>query len=430
MKQVIHLLEGRAPDWIVDWIHSTAMKGWLTERAKNGSVQQADRFLKIIDFIEPRFQDSRIRRQSKYLPLYASLDLLEELNQLNLLSIAPSTVNQLISTLAKNQEKVRSYLSDNQDIAREAGNYLNETFESVERISIHGLQSTLKSKLIQSSHFRVLVQSKERIKALLYLAAATQPVISEIFGKIDCDIFAVRNSHTKLNIIGNIRGFRRPSSLLQVNQSILSDLLFDVPCNSLFVVGNSAPSKNMSGFEPRKIVDAAYDYRLLFSAIRDVLGEENLIGTPISAGEQLLLERYDHNKWKNYQARFSFLAMMSEGKTMDDREEEDEFHKGANVFIRGLYVLDADYAHYNLDPRHLRAVLAGNYGKAKPAFDELLETIAANPETDENHRTTAIQLFHRMKLLEFEFYKDQLIHGVSVGFDDYAYNVLASMKLH
>jgi len=90
--------------------------------------------------------------------------------------------------------------------------------------------------------------------------------------------------------------------------------------------------------------------------------------------------------------------------------------------------MDPEYAHFNLDPRHLQAVLAGKYGKATSAFDELLETIAANPEADKSHRTTAIQMFHRMKLLEFEFYKGQLIYDVNVGFDDYALNVLVSMN--
>lgn len=90
--------------------------------------------------------------------------------------------------------------------------------------------------------------------------------------------------------------------------------------------------------------------------------------------------------------------------------------------------MDPEYAHFNLDPRHLKAILSGNYGKALPAFDALIEAIAANPEEDENHRITATQLFHRMKLLEFEFYKDQLINQVESGFDDYAGNVLASMN--
>jgi hypothetical protein len=429
MKQAADLPEGRAPDWMVEGVHGIAMKNWLTERAKYGSAQQADRFLAILDFIEPRYQENRIRRQSKYKPVYTSLDLLKESDGLTALAVAPSTVNLLVSQLRKKQESVKSYLTGHKEIALEAVKYLKETFGSIKSISSYGLQSTLKSKAIESSAFHVLVQSKDRIKALLYLAAATETLIAEIFGKIDLEVFKARNSSTELSIIGHISGIKRRGAQSQVNQSLLSDLLFNVPGLSLFVVGNSAPSNSMSGFQPREIVNAAYGYRLFFSALRDVLREENLIGAPITPGEQLLLERYESDKWGNYQERFRSLARMSEGKTIDDRDDEDEFHKNAGIVIRDQWVLDADYAHRNLDPRHLRAILAGNYGKAKSAFDELIETIAANPEADENHRTTAIQLFHRMKLLEFEFYKEQLINDVKLGFDDYARNVADSVKL-
>jgi hypothetical protein len=231
-----------------------------------------------------------------------------------------------------------------------------------------------------------------------------------------------------LDIIGHIAGNRKFGAQSQTNQSLLSDLLFNIPGNSLFVVGNSMPDGDKDLLEPEELARAANDYRLLFSALRNVLRQENLIDAPITTGEHLLLERYDAGNWGVYKERFLQLAKLSIGKTMKDGGDKRKFHRNASDVIQNMYVLDPIYAHFNLDPRHLQAILAGNYGNAKPDFDALIEMIAAAPEADENHRATAIQLFHRMKLLEFEFYKEQLTGEGKSDFDAYALKVIASMK--
>lgn len=421
MEDARYFPEGEAPDWIINGIHRIAMKNWLE------SGKKADAFLAMLDFIEPRYQTSEMTRQSAYEPEYASLDLIKASEELNALAVPPSRVNQLIVALSAKQEKIEDYLTKNREITREALTCLQSVFSIKKDVSALGLQSNLKTKLIESSTFGNLVRSKDRVKSLIYLTSATPALVAKIFGPIDLEIFQTRNLSTQLDHSGHVGGIKNLNSQSQVNCSFLSDLLFNVPCNSLFVPGNGMPGDKGNPFIPKDAIKAAADYRHLFSALRNVLREENLIDIPAAIGEELLLERYESSKWNSYKKRLQLLAGLSrKGNTIRDGGENRYLHHAGHV-IQALSVMDPEYAHFNLDPRHLKAVLSGNYGKALPFFDELIETIAANPEADEKHRTTATQLFHRMKLLEFEFYKDQLIHQVKWGFDDYACNVLASM---
>ena len=422
MEEARYLPGGEAPDWLINGIHRIAMKKWIE------SGQRADPFLAILDFIEPRYQQIWLDRNLNYKPHYTSLDLLEVSDELNALTVPPSRINRLVLELGVKQEKVEAYLTDNRNTALESLNHLQEIFNTAKDVSELGLQSTLKSKVIGSSNFNTLVENKDMIKSLVYLASATPALIGKIFGSIDLKVFQAVNRFTKLDIIGSIGGIKKSNSKGHGNYSFLSDLLFTVPCNSLFVPGNGMPNGKAKPFSPEDVVKAAYGYKLLFSALRDVLREENLVDIPPTIGEQLLSERYESGKWGNYKNRFLALIQMSKLIESIADGGKDRYVRSANDVILHLSVMDPEYSHFNLDPRHLQSVLAGNYGKAKPAFDELIETIAENPEVDENHRTTAIQLFHRMKLLEFEFYKNQLINGVELGFEDYARNVLASMQ--
>jgi len=422
MEEARYLPGGGAPDWLINGIHRIAMKKWIE------SEQRVDPFLAILDSIEPRYQQIWLGRNLNYKPHYTSLDLLEASDELNALTVPPSRINRLILELGAKQEKVEAYLTDNRDTALESLNHLQEIFRTAKDVSELGLQSTLKAKVIGNSNFNSLVENKDRIKSLVYLASATPALIGKIFGSIDLKVFQAVNRSTKLDIIGNISGIRKSNSKGHGNYSFLSDLLFTVPCNSLFVPGNGMPDGKAKPFSPGDVVKAAYGYKLLFSALRDVLREENLIDFSPTIGEQLLSERYESGKWGDYKNRFLALIRMSKLIESIADGGEDRYVRSANDVILRLSVMDPEYSHFNLDPRHLLSVLAGNYGKAKPAFDELIETIAGNPEADENHRTTAIQLFHRMKLLEFEFYKNQLIDGVELGFDDYARKVRASMQ--
>lgn len=429
LEKLKNLPGSEVPDWLINGIHGIAMKNWLTERTKSGSGPQTDRFLAILDFIEPMYQKIWLGSKLDYKPDYTSLDLLKVSDDLNALAVPPSRVNRLIVKLSENQEKVEAYLENNRNTTIEALNQLRQLFNTAKDVSKLGLQSNLKAKLIGSRGFNELVKNKDTIKSLIYLASAAPALIAKIFGEIDLNISQAENGFTELDIIVSIGGIKKVNSQSHVNRSFLSDLLFNIPGNSLFVPGNGMPDHKTKPFSPEDIVKAVDDYRLLFSALRGVLREENLIDTSATTGEQLLRERYEPGKWSDYKNRFLALAELSKHSETITDGGENRYLKGANDVIRHLSVMDPEYARFNLDPRHLQAVLAGNYGKAKPAFDELIETIAANPEADENHRTTAIQLFHRMKLLEFEFYKDQLISGLKLGFDEYAHKVLASMKL-
>lgn len=422
MEEARYLPGGEAPDWLINGIHRIAMKKWIE------SGQRVDPFLAILDFIEPRYQQIWLGHNLNYTPDYTSLDLLGVSDELNALTVPPSRINRLVLELGAKQEKVEAYLTGNRNTALKSLNQLQEIFNTAKDVSELGLQSTLKAKVIGSSNFNTLVKNKDMIKSLVYLASATPALIGKIFGAIDLKVFQAANRFTKLDIIGNIGGIRKSHSKGHGNYSFLVDLLFTVPCNSLFVPGNGMPNGKAKQFSPEDVVKAAYDYKLLFSALRDVLREENLVDISPTIGEQLLSERYESGKWGDYKNRFLALIQMSKLIESIADGGEDRYVRSANDVILRLSVMDPEYSHFNLDPRHLQSVLAGNYGKAKPAFDELIETIAENPEADENHRTTAIQLFHRMKLLEFEFYKNQLIDGVELGFDDYARNVRASMQ--
>jgi hypothetical protein len=296
----------------------------------------------------------------------------------------------------------------------------------------------LKTRVIASAAFQSVIADPKNTKILLYLAAATPALITKIFGDIDLKLFQCKNKYTGLNIIGRVDGIWRYGAQSKVNQSVLGDLLFTVPVTSLFVASNGKPERKVRPQDTGAMVEAANAYRLFFGALRDVLRQENLAQVAMTIGERLLLERYDAGKWHDYKERFGKLASLSRNRSMEDGGSGRKYRLRAADVIARRSVLDPEYAHFNLDARHLQAILAGTYGNAKPDFDALVNTIAASPETDENHRITAVHLFHRMKLLEFEFYKEQVIGelamdgqekpGTASRFDAYAAVVIASIE--
>lgn len=426
------------PDWIVEGIHDAAMENWLMACAQKQSGRETDKFLAVLDYVAPGYQNIMKTRTWGLNVVHSSHDLLRQCDELNALCVAPSQVNLLVSELSRQQASIESYLAENRHFAIGVVNAFRELFASIGDVSDMGLQSTLKTRVIASAAFQSVIADPKNTKILLYLAAATPALITKIFGDIDLKLFQCKNKYTGLNIIGRVDGIWRYGAQSKVNQSVLGDLLFTVPVTSLFVASNGKPERKVRPQDTGAMVEAANAYRLFFGALRDVLRQENLAQVAMTIGERLLLERYDAGKWHDYKERFVKLASLSRNRSMEDGGSGRKYRLRAADVIARRSVLDPEYAHFNLDARHLQAILAGTYGNAKPDFDALVNTIAASPETDENHRITAVHLFHRMKLLEFEFYKEQVIGelamdgqekpGTASRFDAYAAVVIASIE--
>jgi hypothetical protein len=63
---------------------------------------------------------------------------------------------------------------------------------------------------ISRNLFGTLVENKDMIKSLVYLASSGPALIAKIFGEIDLKIFQAENVFAELEIIGNIGGMKKP----------------------------------------------------------------------------------------------------------------------------------------------------------------------------------------------------------------------------
>ncbi|WP_194712361.1 hypothetical protein [Noviherbaspirillum soli] len=415
MQKTSDFCTHRIPDWIIEGIHDDAMRNWLMACAQRQPGRETDKFLAVLDYLAPGHQNIMKARTRGLNVVHAAHDLLLQCGELNAVCVAPSQVNLLVKELSRQQTSIESYLEENRQFAISSVNAFQELFASIGDVSEMGLQSTLKTKVIANPAFQSVIEDPKNTKILLYLAAATPALITKMFGNIDLQLFHAKNRYTGLNIIGGVDGMRAYGAQSKVNQSVLSDLLFNVPVTSLFVASNGKPVWKLRQQDNGTMLEAANAYRLLFGALRDVLRQENLAQVAMTIGERLLLERYDAGKWHDYKERFGKLASLSMNRSIEDGSGESKYRLDAADVIERRSVLDSEYAHFRLDARHLQSILADTYGNAKLDFDDLVNTIAATPEADENHRITAVHLFHRMKLLEFEFYKEQVIGGLAMN---------------
>ncbi len=241
-----------------------------------------------------------------------------------------------------------------------------------------------------------------------------------VFGAgFDLALFDTNNGFTGRQFSGRIDGIRVGDGL-PMNQSILADLLFNVPPSALFVPANGI--RNRGSDEqvelelPRAMVRNANCYLAFFSGLRIQLRAEGLsVEVQRTKGEALLAEAYDPAKWIFYKERFDKLAVLSDGYKISDPGERMNLAGGIDdaMDLSMNKVLDPEFAHWYLDARHMQAILGSDYGRAKAAMLEFVSFIAENPTTDEGHEIAATQLFHRMKLLEYEFYKEFAVasHG-------------------
>jgi hypothetical protein len=450
----------KIPHWIIVGVHDIAMENWRwasaqqrmlpstpappnpsQSRASTSAVASsgpppADCYLAILDLVELPYQEAMRSRISGIDPVWTARDLMSRLDALNEASVSPSQVNQLIRHLKQDQPALKSYLSDRQEFVQQSLKAFRGLFSSIHNVSDFGLQSSLKSRVIANPKFREFVSTPEHVKVLLYLAAASPTLVQEVIGEQNPLLFESVNLYTRSgSLLGLLTGVRLGNSL-PVNDSILADLLFNVPPTALFVPANGNQSDHD---EVTDYVLAADTSRLFYGALHAQFREAKLSAPEQTLGERLLQERYDSGQWSEYQKRYGILAQLAEGKSLDDPRAHSS-GSGVNPvgLIENLAVLQPDFVHYNLDARHLQAILGGDYGGAKSTIESLIEIVAVCHSENEKYETTATQLFHRLKLLEFEFYKENLIGHVQgavpstaavAAWDAYAGEIIKSSNL-
>jgi hypothetical protein len=440
------------PPWIIIGLHDIAMEHWRppgepaarqpsqssASCSTTASLEQApaDCYLAILDLVEPSYQQAMRARIDGLDPAWTARDLMRRLDALNARSVSPSQVNQLVHHLKQNQPALRLYLSDRQDFAKQSLKAFRSLFSSIYNVSGVGLQSSLKTKVIATPGFRDFVSNPEQVKVLLYLAAASSALVQDTIGEQNPLLFESVNGYTETgSLLGLLTGVRRGDSS-PVNASILADLLFNVPPSALFVPANGDRGDLD---EVADQVLAADTCHLFYGALREQFREAKLHAAAQTPGERLLQERYDPRHWGEYKKRFMALAQLAEGKWLDD-PLADSTGDGRDpvALIESLAVLQPNFVHYHLDARHLQAILGTNYGGAKSTIECLIAIVAASPSKNEKFEMTATQLFQRMKLLEFEFYKEHTI-GQATGtapntaalaaWDAYAVGIITAIDL-
>lgn len=440
------------PHWIIVGLHDIAMEHWRragepaarntsqssTSTSTTASPEQtpADCYLAILDLVEPSYQQAMRAHTDGIDPAWTARDVMRRLDALNERSVSPSQVNQLVHHLKQDQPALRLYLTYRQESAKQSVKAFRALFSAIYNVSDIGLQSSLKTKVIATPEFREFVSKPEQVKVLLYLAAASPALVQETIGEQNPLFFESINSFTQTaSLLGLLTGVRLGDSS-PVNASILADLLFNVPPTALFVPANG---DQRDPDEVANHVLAADTCHLFYGALREQFREAKLHAAAQTPGERLLQERYDPRHWGEYEKRFAALAQLAEGKWLDD-PGAGSTGSGADpvALIESLAVLQPSFVHYHLDARHLQAILGSDYGRAKSTIECLIGIVAASPSENEKYEITASQLFHRMKLLEFEFYKETMI-GQATGtapntaafaaWDAYAAGIIKTIEL-
>jgi len=291
---------------------------------------------------------------------------------------------------------------------------------NVNSISSLGLQTILKQHTVGNKGFRDLLANKKCCRVILYLSS-----LGSNYKGLDKSlqimflfpIFKVENAYTGTQLSAYIWGIENRHGV-GINKSLLADILFNVPVPSIFVLGNGYDY--CFGPNINTIEQSVRCYEKLFENLEDVANDHGIKLSDKSEAEQALLERYDPKKWSEYKTRFVSLSKDFDGYNIGDGAGDKIEKFTAESVIKRKLALTSGFSHFCLDPKHLKSILGSNYGNFKDEFFKLIDIMIAStppnaPRQDYPHRATAIQLFNRLLLLEYECAKDQILESLDSG---------------
>lgn len=269
-----------------------------------------------------------------------------------------------------------------------------------------GFQSCVKIAFTQNEEVKTLLLDEENIKIIFYLSAlALWDENSKTLRKV---IFEEGNSYTGLFTTLCLNGadvkFNGKDQEKTTN-SLFAYIFLNVPdiLHEMQVNGRQSDTRLL---DDRTVQEGKSFYQTLDRKIKLFAQQENISIIELKEHEKFLEEPYNHNKWQEYIARFEEIGLMYQGYSISDRCDR---HCSTNLDnalqdINKIYL--PGFAHFNLDPKHLASVLGSNkdYAQNKAKFFQLLEKISSSK--DPEMQKAGEYIFKRLKLLEFETYKD------------------------
>ncbi len=298
-----------------------------------------------------------------------------------------------------------------------------------------GFQSCIRLAFIENPDVREALSNPENIRIITYLAALKKVGIDP--GVETAEIFSAGNDftdlQTKLSLTGSDVKFNGEDQE-KTAHSLYSYLFLNVPdlLHEMQIVGNEVAEGTGLGkqsLELSKIAAAKLFYHGLDVAFATISEELQVVEIAKDPHEKFLEEEYDPSKWGQYLDRFKKM-----GEVRSDLDPIMGFRGDASIEITTdtgkstdavmSRLFSSAFAHSYLDPKHLAPILSGKDGYHGPKFYPVLAFIANNQD-DERMRQAGKYLFSRLKLLEYEAYKDTKIFKIrgavakEGGFDEY-----------
>jgi hypothetical protein len=363
--------------------------------------------------------DVLIIKESPYkvLGLWKSLLKEEVLHGVFEKSLFSSSINETVRALQckKMKDQIINFLNNNKSRVLEVSQQCKSALQKVKNLSSLGLQATLKLHTVDNEAFRDLLSDKESCRILLYLSAVNydwSKLDEGIVREVTTPLFQDQNSYTGNTYIGYFSGIAGRTG--RVNRSILADILFNIPPVALLVPNKGYSSKLTQN--QRLVGDSIDCYNHFFANIRELNEEFDVSCEARAAGEQFLTEKYDPRNWQVYKRRFQELAQIYSGVNMiDGCGNTLSAYKNVEQIISKRLVLLPEFSHFCLDPKHLQSIIGSNYGDYKSTFFALLDEVASHPTQNSTYCLAGEQLFYRLKLLEFELYKEYEVIKGSAG---------------
>jgi hypothetical protein len=334
--------------------------------------------------------------------------------------ITPSQLNGLVSTLQNDQYNadIIRFLNKNQSSTIDFITEFSTTLQEIKKISDLGLQTTFKEKVIQDPAFQKLLSKKKNCEILLSLSALANLPDNKL-SKLDPNIFRVlksplfsdKNTATNNSFTGYFSGvltkINGVDSITGRNNTILADLFFNVTPNFLCVQNNG---HNKIPLDDATVNNDLAFYKKLSKNLTDIAASHKLDLIPKTNGERCLEEGYDSAKWSEYKQRFKEFEKIHNGINPPDTLGNNALSKigkqTADTILSGDALLTSHISHFALDPKHLASVLGSDYGSFRGKFFEIIDALESTPEKNYQYKINGRQLFQRLKLLEFELYKE------------------------
>lgn len=328
-------------------------------------------------------------------------------------AVTPNQIQRLVQRLGHHPNLVEDFLNEHNRDVINLLTKIRHIFNRFSGISSIGLQSALRQHVVDCDEFQQLLSRKVHCQILLYVAALRNSfcgIEREIRNELNEPLHQGKNAFSGTQIFILFSGIHNgvtPS----LYHSLLADILSIVPPMLLFVPNNTTADNE--NFDRRKALKTIDFYHHLFDILKILANEHEHPFEELDEPYSVLNEAYDSKNWTHYNRKLQSIICRASsidnidnyGKNIARITEEDILEK--RLCLNGFF------SHFCLDPAHLLSILANNYGDFRlrlfSLIDYVVETATSDIPQTYNVRILSIQLFYRLKLLEYKLEIDEKI---------------------